>query len=257
MILPSSWELPESIRIRFGKKSAGRQRAMYHEGHLLLILHLIPGPDTPEREAVFFWRNPEEEWKFSGRGPGFGSLQNHLEDFEDIEEEFRKEYSAARDAEDYFELLEKIAPVHRTSKGLHSTLQSAREQVRQDKEIITLRDRAYEIERELELLYRDAENALNFQIAKQAEAQAKSGEAAARSGRRLNILAALFFPITALAGIFGMNLHSGIERMHPAVFWVILVFGIILGFALRSWVQSVPRRKLTASALLQRPVCRR
>ena len=33
------------------------------DGHLLLVLHLPPGPDDSKREGVLFWRNPAGEWQ--------------------------------------------------------------------------------------------------------------------------------------------------------------------------------------------------
>ncbi len=53
MNLPSSWQLPEEIRQRFGLKSAGKQRAMLADGHLLLVLHRAPrkGETTRDKEV--------------------------------------------------------------------------------------------------------------------------------------------------------------------------------------------------------------
>ena len=45
MIIPPTWSLPEAIRVRLGQTTYGRQRAMFEEGHLLLVLHKPPGPD--------------------------------------------------------------------------------------------------------------------------------------------------------------------------------------------------------------------
>src|SRR5687768_162403 len=63
-IIPSSWELPNIFHGRLGE-AAGRQRAMVHDGHLLLILHDVPEPGVPERVAVLFWRNPQGVWRSS------------------------------------------------------------------------------------------------------------------------------------------------------------------------------------------------
>ena len=52
---------------------------------------------------------------------------------------------------------------------------------------------------------------------------------------RLNLLAALFFPLTALASVFGMNLAHGFDRNAPAVFWIIFVACVGLGFAIKRW----------------------
>ncbi len=56
-IVPEDWEVPVQIRDRFGD-SAGRQRAMVADGHLLLVLHEAPGPNDRERKGCLLWRNP-------------------------------------------------------------------------------------------------------------------------------------------------------------------------------------------------------
>ncbi|MFZ1026484.1 MAG: hypothetical protein WAN66_09730 [Limnoraphis robusta] len=38
MKLPATWAVPDQIRYRLGQKSAGKQRAMIADGHLVLIL---------------------------------------------------------------------------------------------------------------------------------------------------------------------------------------------------------------------------
>jgi Mg2+ and Co2+ transporter CorA len=48
------------------------------------------------------------------------------------------------------------------------------------------------------------------------------------------VLAAIFFPLTALSGIFGMNLHTGLEGASTWLLGVVLLPGILLGFGL-SW----------------------
>ncbi len=59
---------------------------------------------------------------------------------------------------------------------------------------------------------------------------------ALQESRRLNTLAALFFPLTALTSVFGMNLPSGMESMGVGLFWGIFFAGIVLGLAIKTWV---------------------
>jgi len=40
-ILPTSWDIPQSIRRRLGNR-VGRQRSMSADGHLLLVMHAPP-----------------------------------------------------------------------------------------------------------------------------------------------------------------------------------------------------------------------
>jgi FtsH-binding integral membrane protein len=54
-----------------------------------------------------------------------------------------------------------------------------------------------------------------------------------------NLLAAMFFSVTALGSILGMNLPHGLERFSaPWLFWGVLGFSFVLGFWLR---QSLAR----------------
>lgn len=235
MKLPFLWDLPEEIKERFGMRGAGRQRAMFADGHLLLVLHEVPEPGEQKRNAVFFLRKPNGEWKSSGRGQGLEQLRKHVRSYSQAQELLIQEYEDADDAEEYFRVLEEVAPLHHAATNLHATLQSAREAVPQDRDIIDLRDWAYDLERTLDLLFTDTKNALDYHVARKAEEQALLSMQSIRLANRLNTLAAIFFPLTALASVFGMNLHSGMEGT-PFLMWAVFVVGIGLGYLTREWV---------------------
>ncbi|MEB3281457.1 MAG: CorA family divalent cation transporter [Lyngbya sp.] len=236
MKLPPTWAIPESIRDRLGQKSAGKQRAMVSSGHLLLVLHQAPQPGSREREAVFFWRQPDGRWEASLGGVGFQRLIQQIKAYSLAEENLTDQYFQAQSSEDYFHILENLAPLQRATKNLHATLQSAREAIPNDRDLIDLRDAAYETERTLDLLYQNTKNALDFAMAKKSEEQAKLSLESVRSAHRLNLLAAIFFPLTAISCVFGMNLPTGLETQSPALFWIVFFGGIFLGFMVRNWV---------------------
>lgn len=236
MRLPGGWELPQKIMQRFGQKGAGRQRAMVADGHLLLVLHTVPDPKTDDREPMFFWRKPTGEWAFSGKGDGLNGLRKHVQTYEEAAQKMDEAYKNADSAEDYFKILDDLVPLFHSARNLHATLQDAREGVPEDRDMIDLRDAAYEIERDLDLLHSDSKNALDFSMAKQAEEQALIGMQELKSAKRLNMLAAIFFPLTAIAGVFGMNLPHGFEQAPIAAFWSVFVFGILLGIFTCKWV---------------------
>lgn len=236
MTPPSSWTLPEQIRQRLGQKSAGKQRAMIADEHLLLVLHKAPRGDALRRQSVFFWRDPQGQWFFSGWGDGLDMLWKHMEEFNTVAAEFLQAFHNAKTAQDYFTILDDMTSLHHAAKNLHATLQSAREGIPQDRNIIDLRDEAYQIERTLDLLYTDTKNALDFLIARQAEAQAQLSMQSLQTAHRLNVLAAIFFPLTAIASIFSMNMNSGLQDSPAWVFWIIFASGLLLGLALRGWV---------------------
>lgn len=226
-ILPKLWTLPESIRSRLGREP-GPQRAMFEDGHLLIILHQLPGPDEHQRKPALFWRSPEGVWKTNLQGNGLTGLNDHLHQFDFILMELEEKENRARLATEYHDVLEKLAPVLRTSRGLHRALQQARELVKTERELINMRDQAAGIERNAELLLQDAQFGLNFTVARQAEAQAASARQMAATAHRLNLLAAMFLPLTALASVFGMNIHHGIADT-ATNFWLVCACGLLLG----------------------------
>src|SRR4029077_1369179 len=105
-----------------------------------------------------------------------------------------------------FRLLQKVAPLHRTARNLHATLQQAREFVPDDRDLIVARDTSGDIERSFELLHNDAKNGLDYTVALETELQSQRTYEMAVSAHRLNLLAALFFPIATLSAIFDMKL---------------------------------------------------
>ncbi|HIK42321.1 CorA family divalent cation transporter [Thermoleptolyngbya sp. M55_K2018_002] len=236
MKIPPAWRLPPAIQNRFGERSVGKQRAMVIDGHLLLILHKAPEAGEQTRVGVLFWRQPNGIWEHSGGGIGLQPLLKHLENYNTAEEKLQIAYRQAESAEDYFHLLEAIAPLRLAAKNMHATLQVAREGVPDDRDLIDLRDWAYEIDRSLDLLYENTKNALDYQIAQRAEEQNRLTTEALIAGHRLNILAAVFLPLTAIASIFGMNLNSGIDGSSTFTFWLVAVGAIALGSLVRRWV---------------------
>lgn len=237
MNLPSSWTVPQIFRDRLGK-TAGAQRAMVADGHLLLVLHRLPseGQRRRDREGVFFWRDNEGKWQCTGRGAGMPMLHKHLQEHEAAVLRLEQAYEDADNAADYFAVLEALGPLRSATRGLASTLQAAREAVPGDRELIVLRDWATEIDRTASLVQLDARNGLDLSIARQAEQQVASSQAQARAGNRLNILAAVFFPLTAIGSVLGMNLTSGLEHTSPLLFWAVFAGGLLLGLVVQSLV---------------------
>lgn len=234
-IIPKLWTaIPEAIRNRVGREP-GPQRAIFEEEHLLIILHQLPGPDDISRRPALFWRQPDGVWKSSPETGGVLALQSHLTAYAARLDELDKEEHVAQTATEYHKVLEAIAPVLRSSRGLHRALQQAREFVKTDRDLINLRDQAAGVERTAELLLQDAQFGLNFTVAKQAEAQARSAQLMANTSHRLNVMAALFLPLTALTGLFSMYVRADVADT-PTNFWLIAAVGVIVGLVMSSVV---------------------
>lgn len=236
MIIPPTWSLPDIIRARLGRTTYGRQRAIIEEGHLVLVLHKPPGPDDTEREGALFWRTPAGEWQHNRGGPGPGGLKRHVQLYEEYESKVMREYDEAADSTALFNLLESLTPVVRATRGMHQALQMARETIGNDPFLIEMRDLAYEVDRNLELLIEDVRNAIQYRMAREAEEQGRLSRQALHASHRLNILAALFFPLMAVASVFGMNFAHGLSERNPLVFWIVALISVALGFVIKGWV---------------------
>lgn len=243
MKLPLTWNLPVNISNRLGQKSFGKQRAIVAEEHLLLVLHKAPEPGDRDRETVLFWRKPDGRWECSKGGVALQQLTHHIKEYDLAEDKLNQAYNNAQTAEDYFTLLEAITPLQLAIENLHTTLQTAREAIPQDRDLIDFRDWAYEIERTLDILYINTKNALDFKVAKETESSTKAAH-------RLNILASIFFPLTAISCVFGMNLTSGLESQSILFFWIIFLAGIWLGLVVRQWVLTGTISQLRPKQLL-------
>lgn len=236
-VIPESWQVPQRFRQRVGA-SAGRQRAMHDGGHLLLILHDVPKPGDDERAPRIFWRAPDGAFKAKeSRGDGLPSLKRHVEGFKAAVHDLDEKVDRAKQAEEIYQVLRAASPLARTTRNLHKALQDAREGV-EDKDIISLRDAAGEIERTAELVVSDAKNALDYLEAKAAEEQAAFAKKTAEAQHRLNLLAALFFPITAIGSVLGIELTKGLESQGAWLFWGIVIASLVVGVAVRASINK-------------------
>jgi hypothetical protein len=241
-LLPESWNIPTPLRNRLGVRP-GRQRALTHEGHLLLVLHAPPGPHEEERRGHFFWRSAEGTWEVAPVGEAPEGLSSHLATYQTAIERLDRDEEAADTCQEYFDLIGRLTPLARSARNLYATLQKARDEVPDDRRLILARDQAYVLSRRAELLHDDAKFALEFAMARQAEAQAESSHQMAVAAHRLNVLVALFFPVATLMAIFGANLHHGLENWEtdhaPWVLLVVTLMGLLLGSMLM-WIVRRP-----------------
>ena len=257
-ILPSTWKVPELFHARLGEQ-AGRQRMMSGEGHLLLILHKIPQPGNPDRESMLFWRDTAGAWKSTGGGSGLAELRGLLEDFTKYVDKLEDRLQGNATSKTYFEILQITGPLLRTVRNMHTALQQAREAFPMDRNILIARDQAGEVERAVELLHADAKNGLEYMVARQTEEQAQNSEQLLKAGHRLNMLVAIFLPLTALGSAFGMNFRHGLETItSPLLFWGTLFLGLVLGFFVKLLLdEPAAAKKRTVKAASRPPAIAR
>lgn len=237
-------EVPASIKSRFGMH-AGKQRTMFHDGHFVLVAHTVPSHDQIERKAAIFWRNPSGVWRAAGEAKGgLPGLKSVVEAYRQRAIELEHEFEGAKRAADYFKLLQEAAPMLRAARHLHKTLQEAREILPLELDLISMRDVAADAERTAELVMSDAKAGLDFTVAQRAEDQAETQEHIARSSHRLNLIAALFLPVSAIGSVFGVNLMHGLEtKASPWLFWTFVILSFIVGFIVRSSIDKREERK--------------
>lgn len=244
-LLPADWNIPVELRDRLGS-TAGRQRLLLENGHVLLVLHAAPGADEIDRRGRFFWRNLDGNWRAAPETDRVTTLREHLTEYEQEIEQLEHAEDGASQARDYFELLDRLAPLARATRNLYGVLQQARETVADDREIIVVRDRASDLTRRTELLQEDSRNGLEFAIAWQAEQQAEISHNMSVAAHRLNLLVAFFFPIATLMAIFGTNLHHGLEPWDqangPLPLLSLIAAGLLCGVLLTGFVTRPTRR---------------
>lgn len=230
--LPPDWEVPDDLRSRLGP-TAGRQRAMAHHKHLLVVLHDPASPDDDERTPQFFWRRPDGSWQSTRTEDGVRALEAQIDAFDAIVDELDDLEDDAQSAEDYLEIQRRLNPLLRAVRNMHAALQHARDLIKEDKRLIHIRDRAYALERKTDLLYNDVRHELNYVMVRQAEVQAEAAHRMAVASFRLNVMLAFFLPLGTLGAIFGMNLTHGLEgKWPPWVFLGVILLGIAAGFML-------------------------
>lgn len=225
--IPKTWELPEAIRKRLGE-TVGRQRLIDEAGHMLLLLHQVPRAEDDEvRTAVVFWRNPAGEWKSSPVAGGLSGLEGHVTSYRTAIHQLDEEVEAAKTPREYFEIMRRIHPLQHATRHLSEVLQVTRQALPDDTRIITLRDQAADLDRGIELIADDAKAGMDFTLAESANHQAIASDLANREARRLNRLAAFFFPLATLVAVFGMNPPE--EIYDKPGFWGVLGAGVLLG----------------------------
>ena len=240
--VPQSWDVPDVFRQRLGDR-VGRQRAMVADGHLLLVLHRAPALDENDRRGRLFWRSPDGSWHSPNAIDGAKSLAEHLGEYQKRLEKLDTREARAASASEYFEVLSELTPLGRAARNQSTVLQLARDQFPDARELINVRDRAYEIERNAELLQADSKSALDYLIAKQAEEQAQATYHMALASHRLNVLVAFFFPIATLSTVFGTNMVHGLETMAPPIpFFVTIAAGLLIGLILKIAITHEPKR---------------
>ncbi len=223
--LPPHFSIEEELREQLSNR-VGSQRCVRSAREMILVLHDVPEPGIPERKARFFWRDQNAHWHGAEK-PKLTELHELLDAYARAIDVHEAVVDDADTAEEIFSILRHSGPLLRSSRNLHAALVDASVHSPKDRELRTLKDRAQENERAAELLHADANVALEFFRAVQAEEHAKNSEQLARLGFRLNLLAGFFLPLVALGGLMGMNVN--LPAFVKDGFWAIFFWGLLFG----------------------------
>ena len=230
------WRLNETIEQRLGDSSYGHQRAIYDGEQLLLILHEPPQHDQTDRVYAVFLREKDGSWQFKGQKKGENQLRQVVDSYRQSFTRFEQRYDKATTSDCLFSIIEDLNPSVRAIKNLAGALQSARELCKLDKLILELRDEAADLQRCFELLLDETRFALDYRIAKNAEEQISESRKMAKAQHKLNLMAAITFPLMAMASLFGMDLVTHWKEVDPLFFNSVLVGGFALGFFTLKWI---------------------
>lgn len=220
--LPGHFRIENELREQLSSRP-GHQRCVEGRGELLLVLHDVPKPGIPEREALYFWKDYEGRWS-QASGPGISGVGELLDRYAKAIDSHEEVIDEADTAVEIFAILRHAGPLTRSSRNLVQALEQVLAVDPEDREIRAFRDRAREIERAADLLNSDAKVTLEFWQAERAERQARAAARLGKIAYRLNLLAGFFLPLVALGGLFGMN----IERW-GGMFWAVFIFGMMVG----------------------------
>jgi hypothetical protein len=231
MILEESVKLPPHFRIEDELREQlssrpGHQRCLEGRGELLLVVHEVPRPRIPERQALYFWKNYEGKWSQES-GPGLSGLSDLLDRYAKAIDGHEEVIDEADTAVEIFRILRHSGPLARSSRNLVQALEQVLAIDADDREIRAFRDRAREIERAADLLNNDARVTLEFWQAERAEQQLRSSASLGKIAYRLNLLAGFFLPLVAMGGLFGMNVQ--LPGFTKSWFWLIFFGGLMIG----------------------------
>jgi hypothetical protein len=233
------WTLPAEIVARLGSESWGAQRAIFEAGQLLLVLHTPPKANGNERESEIFLRQQDGKWLHNGVDHGERALASFLDNYRALLDKQETRFEKATDIDVLYAVIDSLIPLARSTANTKLALQSAREALGNDAFIITMRDRSVDIARGFELLLADARLALEYRVARNTEEQIRAAEIGNRAQQKLNILAAVAFPIMTVSAVFGTNLRSGLENLPILAFWLVFAGGLGMGLFVRRWVSEV------------------
>jgi len=224
--LPSFFEPEDEVLDQLSNRP-GTQRCVVGRDELLLIVHDVPKPGSPDREPLIFWRRQDEIWIDYGGAKGLRKLSDLLDRYTKMLADQQDVIDEADTAAEIFALARASSPLARASRNLGIAIDQTLANDEDNRELRSIRDRAKEIERTADQLNQDARLTLEFWKAERGEEQQEAAEKLNKIAFRLNLLAGFFLPLVAFGGLFGMNVN--LPDFVDGWFWVIFFGGLTIG----------------------------
>jgi Mg2+ and Co2+ transporter CorA len=235
--LPQFFECEDELLDQLSSRP-GNQRCVVGRDELLLVVHDVPKPGSPERDPIIFWRRADETWLDFGGRKGLGKLGELIDRYVKVIDALEDVVDEADTAQEIFDLARAAGPLARSTRNLALAIEQTMAQDEDTRELRTYRDRARELERAAEQLTQDARLTMEFWQAERSEEQQKSAERLNKIAFRLNLLAGLFLPLVAIGGLFGMNVDlPDIAEHSKAWFWIVVCGGLVSG-GMMVWLVS-------------------
>jgi len=232
--LPTHYTIEPELREQLGSRP-GHQRCVEGDQELLLIVHEVPKPGTPEKVLVF-WRRHNGSW-CQPAGSGLNGLEDLLGRYLDVMDTQQEIVTRAGSAAEVFGVIRHAAPLARSLSELTKALEQALSFDPDDRVIRDCRDRIREIGRSADLLHADARATLDFLRTEQGEKLAASVDRIGRTVNRLSVLVIIFLPLVALGTFLGMS--PGVPWLVRLAMWLLL-----LAAAAATWLLLVRKRPL-------------
>lgn len=227
--------LPERWRYRVGDP-VGRQRMLEEDGHLLLILHEVPGDSEKD---WFFWVDETKKWSSAPEAGGLRHMRLLLDRYEEVVDALEARLKVADSVADFYSILREEAPVGRALKQVRLIAARARKIHKKNRPLLQIRSIAEELDDDLTLVQNEARLGMEAVAAESAENQRIVSEKQTSDGLKLNLLASFYLPLMALSSLMGMNVINGFEDTRW-MFWLIFTIGVGAGAVL---VKVVGRRQ--------------
>lgn len=165
--LPSPYQLESDLLARLSGCPI-HQRCVVGQGGVLLVVHEVPMPGVPEREALFFWKREDNQWVQPSVCEGLHELADLIERYAMTIDAHEEELNVADQAASLFAILRHCGPLVRSLRNMANAFEQVMAIDQEDRAMMGMLDRAHELVRAAELLHSDEKMALQFQQAEQA-----------------------------------------------------------------------------------------